>query len=103
MAGHEELRVAERFHCSNAQDDLFPGTFYGVELPVELVRHEPTRRGLHAIPVGAKSDQLIWIGEQRGEGGARVQAQALGLQWTEADTQQRGAARRDWHALPLRA
>ncbi len=54
----------------------------------------------YPVPVGSQADELKWIGKQRLQGGACVQAKGSRLERAKADPQQGGAARRDREMLP---
>src|SRR5438046_2596597 len=100
MSGHEELGIAERLQGADAQDDLLASVLGSVDLPVELVGDEATRRRLETVPVGAQADQLEWILEQSFERSRGVESERIDLPWTKADPEEGRGPGLHGHAAP---
>src|SRR5439155_11623104 len=96
----EELRVTEGLDRTHRQNDLFPGSFRGTDLPVQLCRIEFPRLRFYAVPVRTQTDQRIWIVQQRAQGGTFIEAKRRRLEGSEADTEHRRAARFDRMGTP---
>src|SRR5258708_7605754 len=81
----EELRVAEVLDRADSDDHLLAGAFGALDLPIKVRWIEHIGRRLHPGPERREADHLEGMLEQRRQGRARVQSEALRLERAEAD------------------
>jgi hypothetical protein len=59
----KEFGIAECLQCTDAEDDLLPCMFGGIDLQVEFLGVESVRLGFDAIPIGPQSNYMKRIPE----------------------------------------
>src|SRR6266581_4241400 len=87
------LGIAEILDRANREDHLLSCSLSGRELPVELLRIEFAGGRFDPIPVGAESQQLEWIFEQRIQSGRASKAESFHLARPKTDSEQRRVPR----------
>src|SRR5258708_15152208 len=96
----EELRVAEVLDRADSDDHLLAGAFGALDLPIKVRWIEHIGRRLHPGPERREADHLEGMLEQRRQGRARVQSEALRLERAEADANASRAAPFHWNGAP---